>query len=113
MTLIAVLTAGCVQADIRIDVNDDGSGTYSAVFAVNADLFKQLGGLSALDPNADPADANTDICQQTIDEAKGENPEGAKIEPYKKGDFCGYKVTAAFKNTDEAIDILGGGTSSS
>jgi hypothetical protein len=113
MTLIAVLTAGCVQADIRIDVNDDGSGTYSAVFAVNADLFKQLGGLSALDPDAKSTDANADICQQTIDEAKGETPEGAKIEPYKKGDFCGYKVTAPFKNTDEAIDILGGGTSTS
>ena len=113
MTLVAVLTAGCIQADIKVDVKDDGSGTYSAVFAVNADLFKQLGGLSALDPDADPADANTDICQQTIDEAKDENPAGAKIEPYKKGDFCGYKVTSSFANIEEAIDILGGGTSTS
>ena len=111
--LLAVLTAGCVQADIKIDVNDDGSGTYSAVFAVNADLFKQLGGLSALDPDAEPADANTDICQQTIDEAKDETPTGAKVEPYKKGDFCGYKVTASFKTIDEAIEILSGGTAAS
>ncbi|MEO5839926.1 MAG: hypothetical protein ABIQ73_16275 [Acidimicrobiales bacterium] len=113
MTLVAVLTAGCVQADIKLDLNDDGSGTYSAVFAVNADLFKQLGGLNALDPDADPADANTDICQQTLDEAKDENPAGAKIEPYKKGDFCGYRVTSTFKTVDEAIDILGGGASAS
>jgi hypothetical protein len=111
MTLVAMLTAGCIQADLKIDVKEDGSGTYSAVFAVNADLFKQLGGLSALDPKADPADANTDICQQTIDEAKDDNPSGAKIEPYKKGDFCGYRITDSFANIDEARDLLSAGTS--
>jgi hypothetical protein len=112
MTLVAVLTSGCIQADLKLDVKDDGSGTYSAVFAVNADLFKQLGGLSALDPDADPADANTDICQQTLDEAKDDNPTGAKIEPYKKGDFCGYKVTSSFANVEDAIDLLNGSTAS-
>ena len=111
MTLVAVLTAGCIQADLKLDVKDDGSGTYSAVFAVNADLFKQLGGLSALDPDADPADANTDICQQAIDEAKDENPSGAAIEPYKKGDFCGYKVTNSFASIEEARELLSGGSS--
>ena len=112
MTLLAALTSGCIQADLKLDVKDDGSGTYSAVFAVNADLFKQLGGLSALDPDADPADANTDICQQTLDEAKDDNPTGAKIEPYKKGDFCGYKVTSSFANVEDAIDLLNGSTAS-
>ena len=112
LTLVAVLTSGCIQADLKLDVNDDGSGTYSAVFAVNADLFKQLGGLSALDPDADPADASTDICQQTIDEAKDDNPTGAKIEPYKKGDFCGYKVTSSFANVEDALELLNGSTAS-
>ncbi|HUP71920.1 MAG TPA: hypothetical protein VM282_02620 [Acidimicrobiales bacterium] len=109
MTMVAVLTAGCVQADIKLDVNDDGSGTYTAVFAVNAELFKSLGGLNALDPDAEPADANTDICQQSLDEAADENPADAKIEPYKRGDFCGYKVTASFTSIEEARDFLSGG----
>ena len=42
---MASITAAILAAnpDIKVDVKDDGSGTYSAVFAVNADLFKQLG----------------------------------------------------------------------
>ena len=109
MTLVAVLTAGCVQADIKVDVKEDGSGSYSAVFAVNAKLFESLGGLSALDPDAKPATSTTDVCQQMIDESKTDQPEGAKVEPYKKGDFCGVKVSASFANVEEALELLNGG----
>ena len=84
MMLVAVLTAGCVQADLKLDVKDDGSGTYSAVLAVNAELFKSLGGLGALIPDAAGASKSTDVCQQMIDNAKS---------PEKKADLEGiYKA---------------------
>jgi LPXTG-motif cell wall-anchored protein len=110
--LLAVLTAGCVQADLKLDVKDDGSGTYSAVIAVNADLFKSLGGLSALDPDAAGSSKSTDVCQQMIDGAKEDNPSGTKVEPYKNGDFCGVKISAPFDNIEDGVTLLNSGSSS-
>jgi len=108
VALIALLTSGCIQADMKLDVKDDGSGTYSAVIAVNAQLFQQLGGLSALDPNAEPTSSSADICQQMIDDSQKDVPAGGKVEPYKKGDFCGVKLSAPFANIDEGIALLNG-----
>ena len=107
MTLVAMLTAGCVQADLKLDVKDDGSGTYTALIAVNAQLFQQLGGLSALDPDAEPTSSSADICQQMIDDAQEEAPPaGGKVEPYKKGDFCGVKISAPFANIEEGLQLF-------
>lgn len=107
MTLVATLTAGCVQADLKLDVKDDGSGTYTALIAVNAQLFQQLGGLSALDPDAEPTSSSADICQQMIDDAQEETPPaGGKVEPYKKGDFCGVKISAPFANIEEGLALF-------
>src|SRR5262245_21650697 len=95
VALVAVLSTGCIQADLKLDVNDDGSGTYSAVIAVNAKLLQSLGGLAALDPDAEPASGSTgDVCQDMVKDAQSDTPEGGKVEPYKKGDFCGVKLTA-------------------
>ena len=108
VALVALLTSGCIQADMKLDVKDDGSGTYSATIAVNAQLFQQLGGLSALDPSAEPTSSSSDICQQMIDDSQKDTPTGGKVEPYKKGDFCGVKVSAPFANIDEGIALLSG-----
>ena len=109
MALVAVLTSGCIQADLKLDVKDDGSGTYSGVIALNEELFKSLGGLSALDPDAKPATASTNFCQQMVDEAKDENASASKIEPYNKGGFCGYKITAPFASVDQGLALLESG----
>jgi hypothetical protein len=112
MALVALVATGCIQADLKLDVKDDGSGTYSAVIAVNAKLFQSLGGLSALDPSAEPTSSSTDICQQMIDDSQKSVPTGGKVEPYKKGDFCGVKLSAPFANIDEGIALLNDSSSS-
>ena len=112
LAMVAVLTSACVKADLKLDVKDDGSGTYSALIAVNSALFQQLGGLSALDPNAASSSTSTDVCQEMIDSAKSDNPSGTKVEPYKDKDFCGVRVSASFATIDEGLALLSGGTAS-
>ena len=107
VALVAILSTGCIQADLKLDVNDDGSGTYSAVIAVNEDLLKSLGGLAALDPDAEPASGSTgDICKDMVKDAEADTPKGGKVEPYKKGDFCGVKLSASFANIEEGLELL-------
>ena len=113
LVLVAVLTSGCIKADLKLDVKDDGSGTYTALLAVNAKLFQQLGGLSALDPSATADAGSTDVCKQMMDSAKSGNPTGAKIDPYKDGDFCGFRISASFANIDEGLALLNGSSDSS
>ena len=107
VAFVAILTTGCIQADLKLEVNDDGSGTYSAVIAVNAKLLESLGGLAALDPDAEPDSGSTgDVCADMVKDAESDTPEGGKVEPYKKGDFCGVKLTASFANIDEGLELL-------
>ena len=107
VTLVAMLSTGCIQADLKLDVNDDGSGTYSAVIAVNSKLLDSLGGLAALDPDAEPSSGSTgDVCQDMVKDAQSETPQGGKVEPYKKGDFCGVKLSASFASIEEGLELL-------
>jgi hypothetical protein len=106
VTVVALLTTGCIQADLKLDVNDDGSGTYSAIIAVNSKLLETMGGLAALDPDADTSNTTGDICKDMLTDAQEDTPEGSKVEPYKKGDFCGVKLTASFANIDEGLELL-------
>ena len=76
-------------------------------------MFQQLGGLSALDPSATADAGSTDVCQQMMDSAKSDNPTGAKIDPYKDGDFCGFRISASFATIDEGLALLNGSSDSS
>ena len=43
IALVVVLVAtGCVRSDLTVSVNDDGSGTYSAIVAFNPKAFADL-----------------------------------------------------------------------
>jgi hypothetical protein len=107
---VAFLTTGCIQADLKLEVNDDGSGTYSAVFAVNSQLMQTMGGLSAINPDADIAKSSGDVCKDMVTESQEDVPKGGKVEPYKNGDFCGVKMTGSFSNIEEGIELLSGET---
>jgi len=111
---IAVLAAGCIRSDLTVSVNDDGSGTYSAIVAFNPKAFAQFAQLAG--ENA--SQLGDDPCKEIRDSAKenqAELPTGAKVENYSDGDFCGVKITAPFASGDnpsEAISKALGGMDS-
>jgi hypothetical protein len=109
--LLAVVASGCIKADLGMKVNEDGSGTFSALVAVNANFASSFGGLGGTSPGATTPG---DFCKELLDDAKGDEslPDGAKVEPYKDGDFCGVRVSTPFKNLDEAIALLGSSSDS-
>jgi hypothetical protein len=111
LAVLAFLATGCIRSDLTVNVNDDGSGTYSAIIAFNPKAIAQLSALSG-DKSSSLGD---DPCKEMRDSAsqnKGDLPNGAKIEDYTDGDFCGIKITAPFAAGDnpsaEISKALGG-----
>jgi hypothetical protein len=111
VAVLALVATGCFRSDISVQVNDDGSGTVSAVFAVNpkqyAELYKSLGSDADEELGDDP-------CKELQNDAQdgGDLPNGTKVEAYKDGDFCGVKFTIPFTAGDDIdksiADAFGG-----
>ena len=100
-----LLASGCFRSDLTVKVNDDGSGTYTEIVAINpkaiAQLSKSFGEASGA--------SGSETCQQMRDGAKknqGDLPSGAKVEDYTDGDFCGLKITASFAAGDNPMDQI-------
>jgi hypothetical protein len=94
--VVALVTTGCIRSDLTVAVNDDGSGTYTAIVAFNpkafADLAKTMG-----ETDTGMGDDPCKELRDSANENKADLPTGAKIENYTDGDFCGVKITAPFK----------------
>jgi hypothetical protein len=111
--VVALVATGCVRSDLTVSVNDDGSGTYSAIVAFNpkafADLAKTMG-----ETDTGMGDDPCKELRDSANENKADLPTGAKIENYTDGDFCGVKITAPFKageNPATALEEALGGMS--
>ena len=111
LAVAALIVTGCYRSDVRVDVNDDGSGTVTAVLAVNpkayADFAKSFGGAAGGEGLGD------DPCAELKQDAEsGSLPNGTRVTEYRDGDFCGVKITAPFKAGDDVsksiADALGG-----
>jgi hypothetical protein len=111
-SILVLLGAGCYRSDIAVSVNDDGSGTITAVFAMDpkavGELGKSFGGTEEL---------GDDPCAQLQDDAKssGELPKDAKVESYKDGNYCGVKLTvpiAKGEDISQAVNDAFGGLDS-
>ena len=103
--VLMLLASGCYRSDLTVKVNDDGSGTYTEIVAINpkaiAQLSKSFGDASGA--------SGSETCQQVRDGAKNNQadlPSGAKLEDYTDGDFCGIKITASFAAGDNPMDQL-------
>ena len=108
VVVLALVLTSCYRSDLQIEVNDDGSGTYTQVIAINPEAFteaaEQFGG------SGEDAGIPEDPCeemQSSADTEAGELPSGVEIEPYRDGDFCGIKFTAEFADVDELEDLFG------
>ena len=104
-TVLMLLASGCYRSDLTVKVNDDGSGTYTEIVAINpkaiAQLSKSFGDASGA--------SGSETCQQMRDGAKqnqADLPSGAKVEDYTDGDFCGIKITASFAAGDNPMEQL-------
>ncbi len=112
--VVALLATGCIRSDLTVAINDDGSGTYSAIVAFNPKAIGQLAQLGGQDTGG----LGKDPCKQIRDSANGNQdklPSGAKVENYSDGDFCGVKITAPFaagQNPSDAISKALGGLDS-
>src|SRR5690606_41417980 len=70
--IAAVLVAtGCYRSDIAIDVDDDGSGTFQMVFALDRDAWSQLGAFGMLGDESTAEDFGDDPCGQIRAEIEG------------------------------------------
>lgn len=106
--VFAVALTGCFRSDLSIEVNDDGSGVYTQVVAINPKAFteiaEQFGGSEEdLGIPEDPCDEIV----SSANEEQGELPDGATVEPYRDGDFCGATFTVEFDDVNELQDIFG------
>ena len=103
--VVAILVTGCIRSDLTVTVNDDGSGSYTAIVAFNPKAIAQLAQLGGQSTGA----LGTDPCKEIRDSAKenqGQLPTGAKVENYSDGDFCGVKITAPFAAGDNPSDAI-------
>ena len=76
LALAAFLAAGCIRSDLTVTVNDDGSGTYSAIVAFNPKAVSQLAAMSGEATGALGEDPCKEI-QTNAAENKGDLPSGA------------------------------------
>jgi len=111
LVVVAFVATGCIRSDLTVNVNDDGSGTYSAIVALNPKAFAELAKFSGQNTGELGDDPCKEIRTSAI-ENQGDLPAGAKVENYTDGDFCGVKITAPFAAGDnpsaEISKALGG-----
>jgi hypothetical protein len=107
LVVFALVVSGCYRSDLEIEVNDDGSGTYTQLVAINLDAFTEM---SEQFGGGEEAGLPEDPCAEMTSEAESgteELPEGVEVEAYRDGDFCGVKFTAQFDDVAELEDIFG------
>jgi hypothetical protein len=83
VSLVALLSAACITAEIEIRVNDDGSGTSTVVFTFDRVALEALAQGEEIPNFAEEVDTST-------------LPEGATVEPIDTETTIGVKVTVPF-----------------
>jgi hypothetical protein len=106
LLVLAFVATGCFRQDLGVTVNDDGSGSVSMLVAFNpeamAQLTEEFGEAAGEEMPEDP-------CAEIESSTEGDSsglPEGASVEPYRDGDFCGVIIGAEFSSIDELDETL-------
>jgi hypothetical protein len=93
VAVCALALTGCVRVSTEVRVEDDGSGTFRALVALDRATFESVfGDLAEQLGDSVP----TESLIPPIEEVEADLPEGASVEPYVDGGFEGYVVTAPF-----------------
>lgn len=98
--ILASLLVGCVQAEIAVRVEDDGSGTTSVLFAFDESLLELM-------ESFDESDSAEEFDPTSIFDAIDETvvPD-AEVEPYRDGAFVGARITAPFDDVQDIPAML-------
>jgi hypothetical protein len=83
LAAFALIASACITAEIEVRVNEDGSGTFSVLFAADRQTLEAIAEGEDL---GDPAD---EIDPSTL-------PPGATVETVDTDDLLGVKVTVPF-----------------
>ncbi len=98
VAVLAVLATGCFRIDMRVDVNDDGSGVVQVETAVQPDKLEALGGLFGefedLGDEAAEPPTREELCADFLDDQ--ELPPEADVETFDDGEFCGARYSQSF-----------------
>jgi hypothetical protein len=104
--VVTVMFVGCIQAEIAVRVDDDGSGAASVLFAFDQSMLDLLESLdegegSGSSEPAEPFDPTSifDGIDETI-------VPDAEVEPYEQGDFIGARITAPFSRVEDVPAML-------
>ena len=101
LPLLVFACTGCIRADFAIRINEDGSGTVSALLAVNRELA------GALTPGlGGDAGAAADFALSPSEIDPADLPAEALVEEYRDGDFEGVRITVPFTEGTNVADRL-------
>jgi len=96
--LTALVATGCFRVHVRIDVEDDGSGTVEGLTALNTDYFTaDQDGVVVEGPEGvvtSPFPSRDEVCEEF--RADQDIPPGVDVEPYDEGAFCGFTYHSEF-----------------
>lgn len=102
LAMLAAVLGGCVQAEVAVRVDDDGSGTASVLFAFDKSLLELLGSFGQGDSSSEGFDPKSVF--DGVD--KTQLPPGTTVEPYEGGDFVGARITAPFEKVEDLPALL-------
>ncbi len=104
LALVALVSTACFKIDIKVTVNDDGSGRVEGLLAIDAEAAAEIADVFGSGFEEEGAEAEIpsrdELCGDFVDDT--DVPEGAEVEPYEEGDFCGVRYSADF--TAEELD---------
>lgn len=108
LAAVAVL-AGCYRTDMAIHVDDDGSGSFEIVFAIDREAWERFGGSGLLFDEETGEDFGDDPCGQIraqIESSAEEVPAGTEVKPYEQDGFCGVQMRGEFSSIDQLDELL-------
>jgi hypothetical protein len=85
----ALLATGCFRIEISIEVEDDGTGTFTFVSAMEESVLEMMGG----------DDEGMDGFLDDFDES--DLPSGARVEPYNRDGFVGQRAIIPFTHNGD------------
>lgn len=101
VSVVVLMSAGCLDADIEITVNDDGSGAVFEEIALDPDKALELLGPLAEGFGEEAGFDRDTLCTDFLSDERQDVPDGATVEEFEEGGKCGLRINATFDASDD------------